>query len=164
VAVGLAAGLCAAPAEAHHAFVSDYDCKSPIRITGVISKIEWVNPHTFVHVTDARPGKPDWIFEGAPPGALERMGINHDTMKEGDTVTLNGHQAKSHLCPKSLESGKAVCTAIGGAIVLADGKISNLVEDVRVKNNSAFDRPGMTTDQLLAQLGDFCGPKVPNGN
>ncbi len=89
------------------------------------------------------------------------MGINHDTLKEGDVVTINGHQAKSHLCPKSAETGRAVCTAIGGAIVLAGGKVSNLVEDVRVRNNSAFDRPGMSPDQLLAQLGDFCGPAIP---
>ncbi len=95
---GVACLLAAAtPALAHHSFGAEYDSSKPVTLTGVVTKIEWTNPHTyfFLDVTDKDGAVTNWKFEGYPPNVLSRVGWRKDvTMHVGDTVTIFGWRAR----------------------------------------------------------------------
>jgi hypothetical protein len=81
----------AARPHAHHSFGAEYDGNKPITLTGVITRIEWTNPHShfYMDVKDAKGNVASWTFEGYPPTVLTRTGSKKDvTMKAGDTVTV----------------------------------------------------------------------------
>jgi hypothetical protein len=89
--------LLAIPAFAHHSFGAEYDVDKPVTVMGVITKIEWTNPHTylFMDVKDDKGNVANWKFEGYPPVVLNRTGWRKDiTMKVGDTVTVFGWRAR----------------------------------------------------------------------
>ncbi len=91
----LAAG--SAPLLAHHSFGAEYDANQPITLTGVITKVEWTNPHSFfyMNVTDKNGAVANWKFEGFPPNVLYRTGWKRGvTIKEGDTITVSGWHAR----------------------------------------------------------------------
>jgi len=85
------------PVLAHHSFGAEYDVNKPVTLTGVVTKIEWTNPHSYfyVDVKDASGKVTNWKFEGYPPSVLTRTGWKKDvTMKKGDTVTVFGWHAR----------------------------------------------------------------------
>ena len=87
----------AIPLLAHHSFGVEYDANRPITLTGVVTKIEWTNPHThfYLDVKDDKGNVVNWKFEGYGPGVLNRNGWKKDvTMKPGDTVTVFGWRAR----------------------------------------------------------------------
>ena len=101
VIFGAALAAAALPIYAHHSFAAEYDASKAIRITGVISKVEWTNPHSYLYidVRDAQGVTSTWTCEGGAPNALSRRGFRKNDIKLGDTVTIDGYGAKdgSHL-------------------------------------------------------------------
>ncbi|HLK62795.1 MAG TPA: DUF6152 family protein [Bryobacteraceae bacterium] len=98
-AVGLLAGLTAVrPAAAHHAFGSEFDANAPVLLKGKIVKIEWVNPHTWIHieVTKDDGSKETWMVEGGSPNTLLRRGANKNTFPVGTDIVVDGYQARDH--------------------------------------------------------------------
>src|SRR5712691_782620 len=92
--------LVAGPALAHHSNSAFY-VEKIIELKGVITKWEWINPHTFISVTvDDKGPKVDWTVEGRAPGVLRRAGWERDTLKVGESITVYCSPAKdnSHVC------------------------------------------------------------------
>jgi hypothetical protein len=92
----LGAALAAAPAMAHHSFAAEYDSKKPVKITGTITKVDWMNPHVYFFMdVEGDSGKvTQWGFEMGPPNLLQRAGWTRNTMKIGDVVVVEGTLAK----------------------------------------------------------------------
>jgi len=88
--------MAAAPLLAHHSFAAEYDAKKPIELKGVITKVDWMNPHVYfyIDVKDDSGKIANWAFEMGPPRLLERGGWKKSTMKEGDEVIVSGTLAK----------------------------------------------------------------------
>jgi hypothetical protein len=86
---------------AHHSFAAEFDGSKPIRIEGTLSKLEWMNPHSYfyIDVKDDKGNVVTWGCEGANPGVLSRRGINKSGIKLGDKLIVDGYAAKdgSHL-------------------------------------------------------------------
>ena len=94
--VSIAALLAAVPVVAHHSFAAEYDAEKPIKLTGTVTKIEWTNPHCFFYVdVKNEAGKTEnWGFEMGNPNALLRLGWTRNSLKQGDTVTVEGSRAR----------------------------------------------------------------------
>src|SRR5215510_14559383 len=88
----------AVPMWAHHSFSAEYDAKQPIKLTGAVTKVEWMNPHVYfyIDVKDESTGKvTNWAWEMGAPAVITRSGWTRTSMKIGDMVIVNGTQAKN---------------------------------------------------------------------
>jgi hypothetical protein len=105
--------LAAAPMFAHHSFAAEYDATKPITLTGVVTKVDWMNPHVYFYmdVKDASGKVTNWAFEMGPPRLLERGGWKRNTIKEGVEVTVNGTLARDG--SKQANARDVVVTATG---------------------------------------------------
>jgi len=82
---------------AHHAFGAEFDPNAPIRLQGKVVKLEWVNPHAWIHIEVQREGKPEvWMVEGGTPNTLLRRGLTRDTLTVGTELIVDGYQTKDH--------------------------------------------------------------------
>ena len=98
VAGALAILLYAAPAVAHHAFGAEFDADAPIRLQGELVRVEWVNPHSWLHieVTNDDGTKDVWMVEGGTPNVLQRRGLRRECLPIGSELIVDGYQAKDH--------------------------------------------------------------------
>ena len=111
--LGLGLSALVVPVSAHHSWTAEYDAKKPITVKGVVSKVEWTNPHThfYVDVTDASGKVTTWNFEMASTPALERGGWSRKTLPVGTAVVVEGFAGRS-------VAERAIVTSFKGA----DGK------------------------------------------
>jgi len=93
--LGLGIFIAAAPVVAHHAFSAEFDATKPVRLRGKITKMEWINPHAWMHieVTTEDGTVQNWMIEAGPPGALVRRGWKKDSVTPGTEVLVEGYQA-----------------------------------------------------------------------
>lgn len=126
--IGGLAMLVAAPALAHHAFGAEFDRDAPIRLEGRVTRLEWVNPHTWVHiavsemvkggetVVPADPAQEVWAVEGGTPNTLLRRGLRRECLAIGTEVIVDGYQTKDHSLKRA--NGRDITFADGSKIFL----------------------------------------------
>jgi hypothetical protein len=87
-----------APLAGHHAFGAEFDPNAPIRLQGKVVKLEWVNPHSWIHleITKADGAKEIWMVEGGTPNVLLRRGLRRECLGYGTELIVDGYQAKDH--------------------------------------------------------------------
>lgn len=100
----MAAGV---PVVAHHAFGGEFDANRPVLLKGKVSKVEWVNPHAWIHIAatevtvagvkkDLKGATEDWAVEGGTPNTLLRRGITRDTLTGSPEIVVDGYQTRDH--------------------------------------------------------------------
>jgi len=111
----------ASPAPAHHAFAAEFDAEKPIVLRGVVTVMEWVNPHSWIHIDVKGPDSAvvNWMIEGGSPNALLRLGFTKNALLPGMEIVVDDYQAKD-------ASNKAV----GRSLMFADGRKLFLSETV----------------------------------
>jgi hypothetical protein len=95
----LAAGLllgAAASAFAHHAFAAEFDAKKPVKLRGTVTKMEWINPHTWIYMDVKKDDGTveEWMIEAGTPNTLLRRGFTRESLKSGTVVLVDGYQSK----------------------------------------------------------------------
>ena len=88
--------LAGAQASAHHAFAAEFDAKKPVKLRGTVTKMEWINPHAWVHIDVKKDdGSVDeWMIEAGTPNTLLRRGFTRDSLKPGTEIIVDGYQSK----------------------------------------------------------------------
>jgi hypothetical protein len=116
----LALQLIPASAFAHHAYAAEFDTTKPVKISGVLTKVEWSNPHIWIYleVKDDKGSVTTWGFSASPPGMLQRRGITKGSLKLGEVLTISGHRAKDGSNNSS-----------GNVVTFADGRDARIGQD-----------------------------------
>jgi len=96
LATAFTALLAATPAPAHHSFSAEFDAKKPVHLEGVVSRLEFINPHAWIHVdVKGEDGKvTTWMIEAGSPNVLLRRGVTKASVTPGTRVVVDGYQAK----------------------------------------------------------------------
>ncbi|HEX7948289.1 MAG TPA: DUF6152 family protein [Phenylobacterium sp.] len=117
VGAALSVAIAGGAALAHHAFAAEFDGKAPVLLRGKVTRVEWINPHAWVHinVTGADGKDVEWMVEGGTPNTLLRAGIDRNSLKAGQEIIVRGYQSKDRLC-------RPACKANGRDVTFPDGK------------------------------------------
>src|SRR6266487_4733988 len=94
--IGALLTLAAAPVMAHHAFNAEFDANRPVKFRGAVTKMEWINPHVWIHVDVKKPDGTveEWMVEAGTPNTLLRRGFTKESLKPGTEVIVDGYQSK----------------------------------------------------------------------
>ena len=113
IVAAIAVWIAPAPAHAHHSFAAEFDVNRPVKLRGIVTEMDWINPHSWIHldVTGADGKTVSWMIEGGSPNALLRLGFNKSALPKGSEVVVAGFQAKDR-------SNRAV----GQSVSFADGR------------------------------------------
>lgn len=105
---------------AHHAYTAEFDTTKPVKLTGVLTRLEWSNPHIWIYldVKDDQGKVTNWGFSASPPGMLVRRGITKNSLKSGEVLTISGHRAKD-----------GSNNASGNIVKFADGRDARIGQD-----------------------------------
>ena len=114
---GLSIAGAAGQADAHHAFAAEFDGNAPVLLRGTVTKVQWINPHAWVHVAvpKAGGGTVVWMVEGGTPNTLLRSGLTRDSLKPGTALIVRGYQSKDKACAPA-------CKANGRDVTFTDGR------------------------------------------
>jgi hypothetical protein len=104
-------------ASSHHSFSAEFDANAPVLLRGKVTKIEWINPHAWIHLDVAADDgtSVSWMVEGGTPNTLLRAGIDKNTLAIGTEVVVQGYQAKDKGCTPA-------CKANGRDVTFPDGR------------------------------------------
>ncbi len=107
-----------APILGHHAFGGEFDPNKPVLLKGPVTKVEWVNPHAWIHLEVTKPDgtKEEWMVEGGTPNTLLRRGITRESLKVGTQLVIDGYQARDHSLLRA--NGRNVTYPDGKKLVL----------------------------------------------
>ena len=113
IAVVVFAAAFARPALAHHSFAAEFDANAPVVLKGTITRMEWINPHSWIHVDVKNPDGTvtEWMVEGGTPNTLFRRGFTREAVKAGMEITVEGYRAKN-----------GANRANGRDLILSDGR------------------------------------------
>jgi hypothetical protein len=117
VGAALSVAIAGGAALAHHAFAAEFDGKAPVLLRGKVTRVEWINPHAWVHinVVGADGTAVEWMVEGGTPNTLLRSGIDRNSLKAGQEIIVRGYQSKDRLC-------RPACKANGRDVTFPDGR------------------------------------------
>jgi len=118
VVAAIALAATAGKLAAHHAFGAEFDKDAPLKLQGKIVKLEWVNPHTWIHLEiKGAKGAPEvWAVEGGTPNVLLRRGLRRDCLLPGTEIVVDGYHAKDHTIKRA--NGKDITFTDGTKIFL----------------------------------------------
>jgi hypothetical protein len=88
--------LAVKPVSAHHAFAAEFDAKKPVKLRGTVTKMEWINPHAWIHIDVKKDDNTvdEWMIEAGTPNTLLRRGFTKDSLKPGTEILVDGYQSK----------------------------------------------------------------------
>jgi hypothetical protein len=119
----------AAPVRAHHAFAAEFDSNQPITLRGAVTRVEWINPHTWIHldVKDSSGKVIEWMIEGGTPNTLLRRGVDKNSLPAGTEIVVEGYRAKNGTNRAigrdlTLPNGRKLFLGSSGTGAPADGK------------------------------------------
>ncbi len=117
VGIGLLLVPAGARVMAHHAFAAEFDANAPIKVKGTVTRLEWVNPHSWLHIDVKKPdGKVEqWMVEAGPPTSLLKRGFTKNSLTAGTEVVVEGFRSKDPAC-------RPICRANGRDITFTDGR------------------------------------------